>query len=341
MTLSAGEAPARRVLIPLDIAKPPRPSAAARRRARMSGETMGTVWSVTLAAAAPEAPAALRHAIEGALDGVVAQMSTWIARSDIAAFNAAAPNTWHRLPDDFADVLDCALTVAKETGGAYDPTAGALTDLWGFGPGGPRQGVPPGDEIEAALARAGWQRLKRDGRDKVMQPGGLRLDLSSIAKGFAVDKVAECIGGFGIGDFLVEIGGELRGHGVKPDGTPWWVALERPAASTALPETVVALHELSIATSGDDQRYVERDGRRLSHILDPRNGYPVATGTASVTVLHRECMLADAWATALMVAEPREALALASARKLAARILVRAGAEWQELMTPAFAAMLA
>lgn len=138
----------------------------------------------------------------------------------------------------------------------------------------------------------------------------LHLDLSSIAKGFAVDRVAACASRLGLTYYLVEIGGELRGHGVKPDGAPWWIALEQPAHD--LPDTILALHDITVAASGDQQRFIERDGRRLAHILDPRNGHPVRNGTASVTVIHRVCMLADAWATALMVPEPGAALALAS-----------------------------
>lgn len=298
---------------------------------------MGTSWSVTIAGAPPGPLTPVRQAIQAVLDSVVAQMSTWDAASDICAFSAGAAGTWHTLPDDFSTVLDAALMIAQASDGAYDPTVGALVDLWGFGPSGPRE--TPGDAaIAAAIAHAGWQRLKRGGRTNVMQPGGLQLDLSSIAKGFAVDRVATCLARLGLTDFLVEIGGELRGQGVKPDGTPWWVALEQPAHD--LPETILALHDISVATSGDQQRFVERDGRRLAHILDPRTGHPVRNGTASITVIHRACMLADAWATALMVMEPGAALALASAQNLAARILRRSENGWDELMTPAFAAML-
>jgi thiamine biosynthesis lipoprotein len=335
---SATATPARRVLIPLDIARPPvqRP-AAAQPVVRLAGATMGTSWSV-LAATASASITPVRQAILAVLDGIIAQMSTWDAASDICAFNASAAGTWHPMADDFATVLDGALKVAQASGGAYDPTIGALVGLWGFGPSEPSGETPDGHSIIEALAHAGWQRLQRDGRNKVMQPGGLHLDLSSIAKGYAVDRVSACLDRLGIANYLVEIGGELRGRGVKPDGAPWWVALERPVHD--LPDTIVALHGWSIATSGDQQRFVECDGRRLPHILDPRSGCPVQNGTVSVTVIHRQCMLADAWATALMVPKPDAALTLASAQNLAARIVVRGEAGWDELVTPAFTALL-
>ncbi len=339
MAASAAAASPRRVLIPLDIARPqPRP--AVLRVMRLGGKTMGTSWSVTLACAAPGVLTPLRRAIEATLDSIIAQMSPWQPDSAICAFNAAAPGSWHTLPDEFAGVLDAALAVAEASGGAYDPTIGALVDLWGFGPQGRKQEAPPDSSIAAALTQAGWQHLQRDGRTRFRQPGGVQLDLSSIAKGFAVDRIAACLDRHGIENYLAEIGGELIGRGVKPDGTPWWVALEQPGHDDAEADTIVALHGLAIATSGDQQRFIERGGARLPHVLDPRNGRPVQNGTASVTVLHRQCMLADAWATALMVLAPHEAVALATAQQLAARLLVRNGSGWDELTTPAFAAML-
>ena len=328
------------MLIPLDIDRPP-PRPAAAQIVRIGGDTMGTTWSVTLVTMASGTRALVRRAIGEALDGVVAQMSTWDAASAISTFNDAAPGTRHRLPDDFATVLDAALTVAQASGGAYDPTIGALVDLWGFGPPGRNTGLPADDAIDAARAKAGWQRLLRDAPNRIVQPGGLRLDLSSIAKGFAVDRMAACLDRFGVDNYLAEIGGELIGRGVKPDGTPWWVALEQPThRDRTAPDTIVALHKLAIATSGDQQRFIEHAGARLPHVIDPRSGHPVRNGTASVTVLHRQCMLADAWATALMVPAAQDALALATAQHLAARLLVRADDGWRELMTPAFAAML-
>ena len=332
------------MLIPLDIDRPP-PRPAATQIVRIGGDTMGTTWSVTLVTMASGTRTLVRRAIEATLDGVVAQMSTWDAGSAISAFNDAAPGKRHRLPDDFATVLDAALAVAQASGGTYDPTIGALVDLWGFGPPGRVPTLPTDDAVRAALAQAGWQRLARDATNRIVQPGGLRLDLSSIAKGFAVDRMAACLDRFGIDNYLAEIGGELVGRGVKPDGTPWWVALEQPAhrdstATVTAPDTIVALHGLAIATSGDQQRFIDHAGGRLPHIIDPRDGRPAHNGTASVTVLHRQCMMADAWATALMVPEPPEALALATAQHLAARLLVRNGDGWHEMMTPAFAAML-
>src|SRR5690606_2923261 len=163
------------------------------------------------------------------------------------------------------------------------------------GPGGeyaaPEFVPPTADAVGAALADCGWQRVRLDSGPRLFQPGGLQLDLSSIAKGYAVDLVAKYLHACGLDHFLVEVGGELRGAGMKPDGQPWWVRLEEPGVSTA--PTVAALHGMSIATSVDYRRCFEHGGRRYARTLDPRRGYPLTSGVASVTVLHTECMLAD------------------------------------------------
>jgi thiamine biosynthesis lipoprotein len=172
----------------------------------------------------------------------------------------------------------------------------------------------------------------------MLQPGGVRLDLSAIAKGFAVDLVSELLTRRGLTDHLVEIGGELRGSGIKPDHSPWWVALD--GADDTMGDTVVALHDLSVATSGDAQRFIAADGRKFSHTIDPRTGWPIPETLASVTVFDRSCMRADALATALSVLGPEEGHAYAVKRKIAARFLLRGARGVAERMTPAFAAML-
>lgn len=322
----------RRVLVPLDVA----PAIVLRPRdaevASLGGETMGTTWSVKLVQRPQMPTAALRAGIERVLDGVIAEMSTWIADSDISRFNRASPGSWHALPEDFMQVLRCALDVAERSDGAYDPAAGALVDLWGFGPHGTPGIIPDPGAIEAAKSECGWSRLELDGA-RARQPGGAKLDLSSIAKGFAVDKVSAYLTSRGVSDHLVEIGGELRGQGIKPDGSPWWVAVEGS-------NTVVALHYIAIATSADSQRFFESNGRVFSHTIDPRTGRPVRGDVASVTVLHRSCMYADAWATALLVLGATAGFALAEQTNLAAQFVLRHADRYEERLTPAWSAML-
>jgi thiamine biosynthesis lipoprotein len=180
--------------------------------------------------------------------------------------------------------------------------------------------------------------LDRAGR-RLLQPGGAVLDLSSIAKGYAVDRLARCLERRGLHHYLVEVGGELRGAGVKPDGHPWWVEIEGvPDAGGA--QAIVALHGLSIATSGDYRQYFTQNRRRVSHTLDPRTGWPIAHDVASVTVLAPTCMAADALSTVLTVLGPVAGLAFAERRALAARFLVRRAGALEEIHTPAWKALL-
>lgn len=303
---------------------------------------MGTTWSVRLVPPPGADRDALRTAVEQELDAVNAVFSHWDRASELSRFNAAPGGTW-ALSDALWSLLNAAMDLADDTNGAVDPTLGALVDLWGFGPPGPRPAdapaLPSDDDIAAALAVSGWRglRLNRDARAAV-QPGGLKLDFSAIAKGHAVDRVSERLTREGATSHLVEIGGELRGAGVKPDGQPWWVEIEQPPDSPA-PRTVAALVDVAVATSGDYRRAFAVDGRLYPHTLDGAQGRPVANGLSSVTVFHASAMTADAYATALTVMGPQDGPAFAAALGLAAQFVERMPDGPVEHLTPAWIAM--
>ena len=311
----------------------------------LSGATMGTTWSCRFVGSSASAQT-LRRTIPLALDRVIAQMSPWEHQSDTSRFNRLPLDQWQDLPRELGQVMASALRIAHESDGAYDPTMGALIDLWGFGPSGPRTAPPPQDEIARLHRACGWRQLQFD-------PSGRRLrrdnrgpvNLCGIAKGFAVDLVAETLLELGIHNALVEIGGELRGHGVKPDGSPWWVEIDRPAqtaAGIAAEPMLVALHDLAIATSGCERGFAH-GARHFSHTLDPRTGWPIANNMVTATVLHRSCMEADAYATALMVLGPDAGIDFAVKHQLAAliRFADRDDGSIAEQTTPALDAMLA
>ncbi|MDB6000178.1 MAG: apbE family protein, partial [Rhizobacter sp.] len=232
------------------------------------------------------------------------------------------------------------LTLAERTDGACDPTVGPLVELWGFGPAGRRSSVPSDAHIEAVMARTGWHRLQRDTEGRLLQPGGVGIDLCGIAKGFGVDRVVDVLADAGIRHCLVEVGGELRARGQRPNGQPWRVAVEAPQAGSGQ-AAVLALHDMAVATSGDRWHFFEHDGQRHSHTLDPRTGRPVRHGLASVTVLHAECMQADALATALTVLGPVDGMRHAQRHGLAA-MFVRRTAEGalERQMSEAFEAAM-
>lgn len=287
------------------------------------------MWRVLFARPRAIDADAVARAIVARLDALVGELSHWAADSRLSAFNRAAAGTWISLPSDFAHVIAAALRIAEESGGAFDPAIGRLVNLWGYGPPG-RAAAPPDDAaIDALLATSNWRRLAFDAdAGRLRQPGGVSLDLSGIAKGHAVDAVAGVLRAAGVRHFLAEIGGELVGHGIRPDGDPWWVDLEQPPGVT-LPRLRVALHGLAVATSGNY--------RRGDHNLDPRTGRMPAGGVVSASVIHATAMEADAWATALTVLGPDAGIAAAERAGLAARI-VTSGAG--ERLSPALMAML-
>lgn len=303
---------------------------------------MGTTWSVKFVGSSA-GKQTLQRMIPLALDRVIAQMSPWEYNSDISRFNRLPSNEWQTLPPELDRVINSAIRIAQESNGAYDPTVGALVDIWGFGPSGPRHARPAADAIAACHRACGWRQLEHDaGARRLRRHNAGVIDLCGIAKGFAVDLVADTLHEHGIHHALVEIGGELRGHGVKPDGSPWWVEIDRPDEDSSGAEPMlVALHDLAIATSGCERSFVSGT-RHFSHTLDPRTGWPIANGMITATVLHRSCMEADAYATALMVLGPDAALDFALAHDLAAVLLFQPDAgDIAERTTPVLDAMLA
>jgi thiamine biosynthesis lipoprotein len=334
---------ANRVLIPLDMTAPPELPSSMQEH-RLSGATMGTTWSVHAIASDAICPADLQQGIQAQLDLVIGQMSNWEPDSHVSRFNNAPADSWHALPEAFFTVLDTALSIASDSSGAYDPSIGPVVNLWGFGPEQDKNAafaLQNGDALQSALERCGWQKIELDRQARrARQPGNAHLDFSGIAKGYAVDLVANYLTRVGCVSYLVEIGGELSGSGVKPDGQPWWVALERPPTDTSNSPIVIALHGLAVATSGDYRRYADIDGRRYAHTIDPRTGRPVVNGLASVTVLHRQCMVADALATAFTVMGETEAMRFAQQRHIAALFIRFKEGAFIESMSPTFANML-
>ena len=305
----------RRLLIPETLAPVGPDAVPAGPVERVGGRTMGTTWSVSVVTRRPGEGEAVRDLVEVELARLVAQLSHWYPDADLCRFNRAPAGSRISLPRDLFQVIEAACLVAEASEGAYDPTLGALVDLWGFGPPGPVDRPPDEAAINAALARSGWQRLALNREDRsALQPGGLQLDLSGSAKGHAVDVVSDLLSAEGFANHLLEIGGELRGRGLKPDRQPWWVGLEAPVGDS---DTVAALHDLAVASSGDHRRGRDLAGSRIGHTLDGRTGRPIGNGVTGATVLHASCLMADALATAIMVLGPERGRAFAEAQALA------------------------
>jgi thiamine biosynthesis lipoprotein len=303
---------------------------------RLAGRSMGTVWRLVLAdqAGAPLAP--VRARIDACLAELVRQMSHWEADSELSRFNRLAAGQLLTLSADFARVMQLALRVAEQSDGAFDPAIGGMVERWGFGATARFDSLSFSPAVAAPAERSRWRMLRLEGH-RLQQPGGCRLDLSAIAKGHAVDAVAAALRADGHSNFLFELGGELRGEGLKADGQPWWVALERPPGAEQLPPLRAALIGQAVATSGDyRQGFRDAQGRWCSHTIDPRTGAPVEHALASVSVLHPSCAEGDALATALFVMGPEAGLAWADQHGVVAWFTARGeGGAWQEAASAA------
>lgn len=293
-------------------------------RHALNGPTMGTRWSALFHMPPGFAAGPVQAAMQAAVAEVDAQMSTWQPDSDLMRLNAAPVGVWVSLPPRLMTVLATALEIGRASDGAFDIGVGDAVAAWGFGPA---QADP--QAIRAALAAQrspAHQVLELDaanGRARKHQPA--RLDLSGVAKGYGVDRLAEVAAACGIPAALVAIDGELRAIGAQPGGAPWTVAIERPDPDLRAPHAMLGLQDAAVATSGDYRHWVTVGDRRLSHTMDPRRGGPLTAPPASVTVVAATCMAADAWATALMVAGRDTGAAMARKHGLDALLIDRDG----------------
>ena len=309
-----------------------------------TGPIMGTSYRVV---AVPDAGSALDRERLGA--GIVAvmeqvnqQMSTYLPDSELSRFNRHRDSDWFPVSPDLAQVVTFALDVSRRSDGAFDVTVGPLVNLWGFGPGPRQDRVPTQELIEQTRARVGYGLL-----ESRSDPPGLRkaradiyVDLSAIAKGYAVDRVSVYLEGEGISNYLVDIGGDLRAQGRNEGGRYWTIGIEKPLPGERGVHRVVSLQDRALATSGDYRNYFERDGRRYSHTIDPRTGAPVTHSLVSVSVAARTAMEADALATGLLVLGPARAHSLAQKLGVGAYLIIKQEHGFSTKYTPKFERMM-
>ncbi len=309
----------------------------------LNGHTMGTTWSVLIAR--PEAidSAAMQLAISKRLQEINQLMSTFISDSEISLFNQQQTTQWVAVSDEFVKLVSMAKEISDKTQGGYDITAGPLVDLWGFGTVNKAVvKIPETALLQSTLKRVGYTNLvyrETPPALKKLVPE-LRIDLSSIAKGFAVDELAILLKEQGATDFLIEIGGEMFAQGLSSRNDPWKVGIEKPVSGQRSVQQIVNLPAGAMATSGDYRNYFKLQGKRYSHILDARTGYPVAHQLASVSVFHQSAAQADAWATALMIMGEVEGFRLAQSIELAAYFTYKDGEHFKTMHTMQFTPLL-
>lgn len=310
----------------------PELSALSLQRYTQSGETMGTRYSAVFFAPAGLDESAIGTGLFAAVDKVDQQMSTWKPESDLSRLNAMPEHQWLAVPEELASVLVTAMRIGLQSDGAFDIGVGDLVNAWGFGPSG---SAPDEQQIRTLQARAhrpATDALQIDrANNRVRKRAAITLDLSGIAKGFGVDELARCLDGFGITRYLVGIDGEMRARGLKPDGQAWAIAIEKPARNVRDVMGVMELTDAAVATSGDYRHWVELAGKHYAHTMSPSRGRPVSNRLAAVTVVMSSCILADAWATALLTLGETAAVELAKKRRMDALFVVRDGEEFQEI----------
>ncbi len=305
---------------------------------------MGTTYAVRVVAdgRGDDRIDAPRAAVERVLARVDGRMSTWRPESELSRFNRLQSTEPFPVSADTLAVFRHALEISALTGGAFDVTVAPLVDAWGFGPAGRPAAFPDAAEIERLRARVGYRQLRIDGAASTIRKLHplLAADLSALAKGYAVDQVAELLRAERIESYLVEVGGEVRTRGRSERGDAWRVGIERPAPGPPAVQRLLGLGNLALATSGDYRNYYEVEGRRLSHTIDPRTGRPVAHRLAAASVIDPLCVRADALATALEVLGPEDGFALAVEQGWAALLIARrADGTLHERETPAFASL--
>ncbi len=307
--------------------------APAQESTKIAGETMGTTYHISWVDDVPES-GKIQQLVDARLVEINKLMSTYDPESELSRFNQSKQTDWFPVSSETANVVQAALEVSELSGGAFDPTVGRLVRLWNFGRG-ERTSEPPSDEeIQDALKSVGAKLIKvRDEPPAISKSHpDTELDLSAIAKGYAVDAVLLLLKEQGIENGMVEIGGEVRVAGSKNDA-PWTIAIERPESMSQSLHAKVELTDEALATSGNYRNYFEKDGIRYSHTIDPRTGRPVTHQLASVSIVAEDCMHADAWATTLMVLGSEAGLKLAEDNGLSAYLLERKDGEFAELAT--------
>lgn len=305
----------------------------------LSGATMGTTFNLKYYPKniSLHSVKNIRPTVQALLDSIEDKMSTYLPDSEISRFNQAPVGQWTDISEQTLKVVEIARTASETTEGAFDISVAPLVNLWGFGPNFSTDSIPGGPAIDHALERVGYTALEiRITPPALLKNHEMSIDLSGVAKGYAVDQVAELFETMGLEVFMVEIGGEIRTRGRKTDGQSWKIGVESPRTDARSVQRILDVSGWAVATSGDYRNFFEKNGQRYSHTIDPATGYPVTHDMASVTVLMHEAAQADALATALLVMGPEKALLFANTHNLAALFIVRDGAAYTEVASGSF-----
>jgi thiamine biosynthesis lipoprotein len=303
------------------------------------GSSMGTTYSVKLFSLPPETDSEKLHQeIKEVLGAIDRLMSTHSSSSELSAFNKYRQTDWFSVSPLTLRVVDKGLEMSRRSEGTFDLTVGKLVDIWGFGKGIRDDKLPSDDSIRRILKEIGYEKIQIDARRLRIRKGdpNIAIDLSAVAKGFAVDEVANRLEENQIVNYLVEVGGEIRVGGSKQNSAPWVIAIEQPIVGKRAIYKTLSIGRNGMATSGDYRNFFTKEGKRYSHVIDPKTGYPITHQTGSVTVIHPSCAMADAWATALLVMGREKGYRMAAKNNLAVLFVYRTENGFQDQGTPEF-----
>ncbi|WP_417782368.1 FAD:protein FMN transferase [Terasakiella pusilla] len=306
-----------------------------------SGSTMGTTFMVKVIDLPDDLPAeTVRNDLSALLKDVNDKMSLWVKDSELVRFNSSGSTDWISVSQDLYHVTEAAQKISVLTDGRFDVTMEPLIKLWGFSTREKSNEPPSDDDIAQALSVVGYQKVETRAEPMAMRKSmpGVTVNLSAIAKGYGIDQLARYLESQGIENYMVEIGGDLRVKGLNARQEAWQIAIEKPDVTSRSVYRVFPVHGTGMATSGDYRNFFEADGKRYTHIIDPRTGRPVAHQLASVTVLSETAMQADGLATALLAMGEVDGPALAEKNGIAAFFLIREGQGFVEKQTSHFEA---
>lgn len=314
---------------------------------QFAGRTMGTTyqikgWFQKVPGRKVPNQTTLQQQVDRLLDKINAQMSTYLPDSELSRFNAAPAGEWFLVSPETAFVVAEAIKYHKLTSGALDVTIGPLLRLWGFGAqtaGRPPPSYPPDQqELDAVLKYVGSSHLQVRADPPALQKDmeGVEIDLSSLAKGYAVDQIVALLRDQGASGVMVEIGGEVCAAGHRPDGTAWRIGIENPTTYGRTVFHVVRLRDNALATSGDYRNFHQSPGETFSHIINPRTGQSLSAQGASVTVCGTSCLEADALATALLLMGAERGVIWCEQNSVAALFLTQKAGKVVEQCSPLF-----
>lgn len=309
----------------------------------LSGETMGTTYSIKITNISENLKTShIHNEIDVLLNGINNIMSTYEKNSELSLLNQNHSGECIPLSKELLDVLKEAIRISKLSDGAFDVTVGPLVNLWGFGPDAIPDSFPSDEMIQSKLTDIGYKQIELSETNQCIKKNNdeIYIDLSAIAKGYAVDRLAHYLELQSLENFMVEIGGEVRAKGKNGEQEIWRIGIEKPLAwSDSIERTVyeiISLNDLSMATSGDYRNYYEKNGQRYSHTINPMTGKPITHKLASVTVVHQSSMTADALATALNVLGYEKGLLLANKENLSVLFIMKEDDGFRDYATESF-----